>query len=130
MRRQFRDVLYTQPEDRGLVLRSSRLIAGSKLSKAEETARNMERVLESLGDQILPGDGVMGDGHHELPPPAGRSRREWAFEDGVRVRGVGTQHVRHRAEILCLRIFRWRSEDRYHACCVPTGGGTRVQSHL
>ena len=57
LRRWFRELLCRQPDDTGLVLRASRAIVKPKESRAEDTRRQMEAVLEGLGDQLLPRDG-------------------------------------------------------------------------
>lgn len=58
LRRRLREVLYRQPDDTGLLLRSSRVILrGTKGRGSEELAAQMKAVLESLGDQLLPGEG-------------------------------------------------------------------------
>ena len=57
LRRWFRELMLRQPDDVGLVMRSSRVLMRTKGSRAEEARRQMEAVLEGLGDQLLPRDG-------------------------------------------------------------------------
>ncbi len=57
LRRQFRDLVRRQPDDRGLVLKASRgLPKKAAESKAEELAASMKAALDILGDQLLPPD--------------------------------------------------------------------------
>jgi hypothetical protein len=56
--RRFRELLYKQPAEVGLLLRGSRvLVRERKGSRKEELARRMEATLEGLGEQFLPRDG-------------------------------------------------------------------------
>jgi hypothetical protein len=57
LRRQFRELLLRQPDDRGLVLRASRSLPKPKDEPNMDLAERMRATLESLGDQLLPPDG-------------------------------------------------------------------------
>ena len=48
--------MYTTPEEKRLLIEAARLLRGEKGSKSEELAAQMKAALDSLGDQLLPGE--------------------------------------------------------------------------
>ena len=71
VKRVARDLLYTQPADTDLVMKSSRLLMPDPKNKADrnkkkELADNLAEVLNSLGDQLLP------EGRHRNVDPGQR----------------------------------------------------------
>ena len=55
LRRQARSVLYTQPEDRALVMRSRAVLGGDKgRPRSKELGRNFDALYKHLEEQLLP----------------------------------------------------------------------------
>ena len=54
LRRRLRELLYTTPEERRLLIEAARVLRGEKGSKAEERAAVMKAAMDLLGDQFLP----------------------------------------------------------------------------